>query len=71
MHKGAVILAAIGLALASVGSVEAAEISKRVVVRSADVFAAAEAGDPRAQTMVGFMYETGRGLPQDYMLAVA
>jgi hypothetical protein len=34
------------------------------------LFAAAEQGDPQAQTQVGFMYETGRGLPQDYMAAV-
>lgn len=70
MQKPAVVLVAIGLALASFGSAGAAEIRK-VAVRSVNVFRAAEAGDPRAQTMVGFMYETGRGLPQDYMLAVA
>jgi TPR repeat protein len=30
----------------------------------------AEAGDARAQYYLGFMYETGRGVPQDYVTAV-
>jgi TPR repeat protein len=29
----------------------------------------AEAGDPRAQSIVGFLYETGRGLPQNLTVA--
>jgi uncharacterized protein len=29
----------------------------------------AEAGNPRAQFYLGFMYETGRGVPQDYLTA--
>jgi hypothetical protein len=70
MQKSALILA-IGIALASAGPVEAAGPVGKVVVSSTGLFRAAERGDPRAQTMIGFMYETGRGLPQDYMLAVA
>jgi len=73
MRKAALILGC-GLALAAgpltADPVAAAELGK-VVARSGGIFRAAEAGNPRAQTMVGFMYETGRGLPQDYMLAVA
>jgi TPR repeat protein len=30
----------------------------------------AERGDANAQTRLGFMYEHGRGVPQDYVLAV-
>jgi TPR repeat protein len=30
---------------------------------------AAEAGDPRAQAFLGFMYQYGRGVPQNYALA--
>jgi len=70
MQRAAIVFVAIGLALASVGTVQGAEIVKTVGV-SVALFRAAELGDPRAQTAVGFMYETGRGLPQDYMLAVS
>jgi hypothetical protein len=68
--KAAIILAAIGLVLAQVGPVPAAEIGK-VAAGQGGLLRAAERGDPRAQTRIGFMYETGHGLPQDYMLAVA
>jgi len=73
MRRTAVILVAMGLALAAAGAAGAAELGRLGKVRaaSANLFAAAEHGDPRAQTMIGFMYENGRGLPQDYMLAVA
>jgi hypothetical protein len=57
MQKATVILA-IGLALAAVGSVEAAGPAGKVVARSTTLFGAAERGDPRAQTTIGFMYET-------------
>jgi uncharacterized protein len=70
MQKAAIVFVAIGLALGSAGTAHAAEIGK-AVVGTAGVFRAAELGDPRAQTTVGFMHETGRGLPQDYMLAVS
>jgi TPR repeat protein len=62
-------LAAAGLAAAAIAPAQAAD--RNVVVRSSNVFIAAERGDPRAQTQIGFMHETGRGLPQDYMLAAA
>jgi len=68
--KAAIILAAIGLVLAQVGQVRATEL-EHVAVTQGGLFLAAERGDPRAQTQIGFMYETGHGLPQDYMLAVA
>ena len=68
--KAAFILAAIGLLLAQVGPAPAAEVGT-VVASQGGLFRAAERGDPRAQTRIGFMYETGHGLPQDYMLAVA
>jgi TPR repeat protein len=70
MRKAAFILVVVGLALAVAHPSAAAEIG-RVTVGSGGLFAAAERGDPRAQTMIGFLYETGRGLPQDYMLAAA
>jgi TPR repeat protein len=38
---------------------------------TAQVLAAAQRGDARAQSRIAFMYETGRGLPQDYHLAAA
>jgi uncharacterized protein len=34
------------------------------------IVARAERGDPQAQTMLGFMYATGRGVPQSYSAAV-
>jgi uncharacterized protein len=48
----------------------AADAAPRKGANPAATFAAAERGDPAAQTQVGFMYETGRGLPQDFMAAV-
>jgi TPR repeat protein len=71
MRKPVVILAALGFALAAVGPAQAAEQMTKVTVTSSSLMARAERGDARAQTMIGFMYETGRGLPQDYMLAAA
>jgi TPR repeat protein len=62
------LLAAIVLALTLGGAAEAASARKNA--SAAVLFAAAERGEPQAQTQVGFMYETGRGLPQDYMAAV-
>lgn len=35
----------------------------------AGVFVAAERGDPRAQAQVGFMYQTGRCVPQGWYMA--
>src|SRR5262245_506589 len=71
MRKATVILMAIGLALTMAGPANAADQGGAVGGSSSSLFAAAERGDPRAQTRIGFMYETGRGLPQDYMLAAA
>jgi hypothetical protein len=62
------VLALIVLALSLAAPAEAASARKNA--SAATLFAAAEQGDPQAQTQVGFMYETGRGLPQDYMAAV-
>jgi TPR repeat protein len=70
MRKAIVILAAIGLAL-TVGVARAADQGGKIGGGASSLFAAAERGDPRAQTTIGFMHETGRGLPQDYMLAAA
>ena len=70
MHRTIVILVTIGLAL-TVGAARAAELGGRVGGCTGPLFAAAERGDPRAQTTIGFMHETGRCLPQDYMLAAA
>jgi len=36
---------------------------------AAGIVQSAERGDFRAQTRLGFMYETGHGVPQDYHLA--
>ena len=74
MRKSSVIVAAIGLVIAAAGVTLAGPAhatEKKVTVKSESLFAAAEQGDARAQTIIGFMYETGRGLPQDYQLAGA
>jgi TPR repeat protein len=42
---------------------------RRAAASPAQLVAAAQRGDARAQARVAFMYETGRGLPQDYYLA--
>jgi uncharacterized protein len=59
------------LALAAVVPADAAGPVRapRAEARPASLIAAAERGDPRAQTVIAFMYETGRGLPQDPVLA--
>ena len=62
------LLSLIVLAVILSGSADAAAARRNA--SAATLFAAAERGEPRAQTQVGFMYETGRGLPQDYMAAV-
>ena len=71
MRKAAVILAALGFALAGVAPAPATEQLTKLNMSTSSLMARAESGDARAQTMIGFMYETGRGLPQDYMLAAA
>jgi TPR repeat protein len=55
-----------------VTSVEAQQAGgSRAAYGAPSLFITAKRGDPRAQTRIGFMYETGRGLPQDYYLAAA
>jgi uncharacterized protein len=60
---------AAALAAAAIAPAQGAE--RKIAVTSSNVFIAAERGDPRAQTQMGFMHETGRGMPQDYVLAAA
>src|SRR5215813_3377704 len=60
--------AAAGLT-AAIAPAQAAE--RKIAITPSNISIAAERGDPRAQTQIGFMHETGRGLPQDYMLAAA
>jgi uncharacterized protein len=50
-------------------SAEADAQARRGGPSGAQLLGAAERGDPRAQARVAFMYETGRGLPQDYYQA--
>ena len=69
MRKPAVIIAAIALGLAALGPAQATEQVAKVTASS--LMARAERGDAVAQTRIGWMYETGRGLPQDFMLAAA
>src|SRR5262245_56687365 len=74
MRRTALMLAAlalIGATSATIGAAQAAEQSTRLAGRSQSVLVAAERGDRRAQTILGFRYETGRGMPQDYQLAAA
>jgi TPR repeat protein len=37
--------------------------------RAGSVFRSAKHGNAKAQTLLGFMYENGRGVPQNYVLA--
>src|SRR5262249_16236545 len=71
MRRAIVILAAIGLALTTVGAASAAELGGKVIGRASGLYAAAAHGDGGGETGMGFMHESGRGLPQDYMLAAA
>jgi len=68
MRRTGAIFAVIALTLAMLGAAQGAEL-RRVAADASSLFHAAERGNPVAQTRVGFMYETGRGLPQDYLLA--
>jgi hypothetical protein len=71
MKKARVFLGAVILALAASTPADAAGPIRagRAEAGPAALIVSAERGDPRAQTYIGFMYETGRGLPQDYVLA--
>ncbi len=64
------------LTIAAVSAADAANLAPRVAVPApgdqfgiARVLRAAERGDARAQTQLGFMHEYGRGVPQDYVIA--
>src|SRR5436190_8733450 len=65
-------LPALGVPAAGAGPLE---IPPELVARGGDHFGvaklvrAAEGGNARAQTRLGFMHETGRGVPQDYVVA--
>lgn len=75
MHKTAsAILAATvlmaGAAAPALAVSHSAAVHRRLPVGSpASIVRAAERGDPRAQAILGFMYEYGRRLPQDFILA--
>jgi TPR repeat protein len=69
-------LIALGLALAVLGPAQAAPVGEWSY-RSGDypravksIGPAAERGDARAQAYLGFMYQYGRGVPQNYGLAI-
>ena len=69
-----VVLATILLTMATI-TAHAKAVWHRVVITPGDHFGiarlerAAERGQVRAQTQLGFMHETGRGVPQDYIMA--
>jgi TPR repeat protein len=78
MGNAARLSAAVVLALALLAPAQAASFRAGVAAFNRENFNAAgvifgplaETGDPRAQFYLGFMYETGRGVPQDYVTAV-
>ena len=45
-------------------------VRRAAVTSSANVTVLAERGDANAQARLGYMYEMGRGVPQNYRLAV-
>jgi hypothetical protein len=66
----------VGIALLTIGYAQAASPQDRLIIaRPAGEFSVvtvvrlAERGSARYQTYLGYMYETGRGVPQDYHLA--
>src|SRR3954470_22245361 len=69
------IVATAGAAVAVLSSAQAASLPKPAIVVSrgevsfAKVVRSAELGSARYQAVLGYMYETGRGVPQDYHLA--
>jgi uncharacterized protein len=71
-----VIVLAAALAVLAAAPASAAESTRKVVVRHTfvatsvtSIVRAAERGDARAQATLGFMYEYGRRMPQDFLLA--
>jgi len=77
MKMTARILAGLLLALAVVAPAQAASLRSGLAAYERQDFNAAAAilrplaiaGDPRAQSYVGYMYATGRGFPQNYTVA--
>jgi TPR repeat protein len=77
MGHAARLSACLVLALALLAPAQAASFRSGVAAFNRENFNAAgvifgplaEAGDARAQFYLGFMYETGRGVPQDYVTA--
>ena len=77
MRRTAPILALAMLALASVAPARAASLGAGIAAYNHENFNAAAAifrplalaGDPRAQSYLGYMYSTGRGVPQNYITA--
>jgi len=71
------VVACLALALALLAPAQAASVRAGVAAFNRQNFNAAavifgplaETGDPRAQFYLGLMYETGRGVPQDYLTA--
>jgi uncharacterized protein len=62
--------AALGvILLALAGATEAPAQSRQQGASGGGVVPNAERGDARAQTILGFMFATGRGVPQNYALA--
>src|SRR5436309_15178915 len=58
------------------GQARGAEVYEREFIRAAPPYVAAakvirsaKVGDVRAQAVLGWMYQNGRGVPQDYFLA--
>lgn len=78
MKKAAAVLLALIIVAAGTVEVMAAEGPAAIVkhrrpaatvVRGASILRLAEHGNARAQAQLGFMYEYGRGVPQDFVLA--
>ena len=77
MPNAARILAALMLALSMLGPAQAASLGTGIAAYSHQNFNAAAAiflplglkGDARAQSYLGYMYSTGRGVPQNYAAA--
>jgi hypothetical protein len=71
-----IIAGAAGAVLATIGSAQSASLPDRLIVvrprgdfSTVTVVRLAARGSARYQTYLGYMYETGRGVPQDYHLA--
>jgi len=63
------VLVAILMVLGAVATADGAVRDRIHVGNRASIVRSAERGNARAQAVLGFMYEFGRGIPQDYVLA--